>query len=199
MYLRLHSEGSVQAPLTLWSSDAYLEAQPTRLYVLGLIYGVLLGMLVYNLFIFISVRDRSYLYYILYIASFGLYQVSVNGAGVAYFWPDHPWWANAATPLFIGAAGLFGCQFARSFLQMASHSRAFDRFLQGLMACSVLVMVMSLAQDYGIALRLATALALLFTVSIFAAGLFAWWRGMRVARYFIIAWSAFCSAGWSTP
>lgn len=100
MYLRLHSEGSVQAPLTLWSSDAYLEAQPTRLYVLGLIYGVLLGMLVYNLFIFISVRDRSYLYYILYIASFGLYQVSVNGAGVAYFWPDHPWWANAATPLF---------------------------------------------------------------------------------------------------
>ncbi|MCQ0169127.1 hybrid sensor histidine kinase/response regulator [Pseudomonas sp. S12(2018)] len=195
LYLRLHSEGSVQAPLTLWSSDAYLEAQPTRLYVLGLIYGVLLGMLVYNLFIFISVRDRSYLYYILYIASFGLYQVSVNGAGVAYFWPDHPWWANAATPLFIGAAGLFGCQFARSFLQMASHSRAFDRFLQGLMACSVLVMVMSLAQDYGIALRLATALALLFTVSIFAAGLFAWWRGMRVARYFIIAWSAFLLGG----
>ena len=195
LYLRLHSEGSVQAPLTLWSSDAYLEAQPTRLYVLGLIYGVLLGMLVYNLFIFISVRDKSYLYYILYIGSFGLYQVSVNGAGVAYFWPDNPWWANAATPLFIGAAGLFGCQFARSFLQMASHSRYFDRYLQVLMGCSALVMLMSLSQGYGIALRLATALALVFTVSIFAAGLFAWWRGLRVARYFIIAWSAFLLGG----
>ena len=63
LYLRLHSEGSVQAPLTLWSSDAYLEAQPTRLYMLGLIYGVLLGMLVYNLFIYLSVRDTSCLLY----------------------------------------------------------------------------------------------------------------------------------------
>ena len=73
VYLRIHSEGSVQAPLNLWSYDAYIEDQPTRLYVLGLIYGVLLGMLVYNLFIYLSVRDRSYLYYILYIASFGMY------------------------------------------------------------------------------------------------------------------------------
>src|SRR3546814_5488389 len=51
-----------QAPLTLWSSTAYLEQQPVRLYVLGIIYGVLLGMLVYNLFIYLSVRDTSYLY-----------------------------------------------------------------------------------------------------------------------------------------
>ncbi len=132
-YLRLHSQGSVQAPLALWSPEAYLEEQPTRLYVLGMIYGVLLVMLVYNLFIYLSVRDVSYLYYILYIASFGLYQVSVNGAGVAYFWPDSPWWANASTPLFIGAAGLFGCQFARHFLQLGSLNRGFDRLLQLLM------------------------------------------------------------------
>ncbi|MHC2147095.1 sensor histidine kinase [Pseudomonas sp. 210_17 TE3656] len=194
-YLRLHSQGSVQAPLTLWSTEAYLEAQPTRLYVLGLIYGVLLGMLVYNLFIYLSVRDTSYLYYILYIASFGLYQVSVNGAAVAYFWPDSPWWANAATPLFIGASGLFGCQFARSFLQMARHSRAFDGLLKVLMACGGVVMLLSLISSYGIALRLATALALLFTVTIFAAGVYAWRRGLRVARYFIIAWTAFLLGG----
>jgi hypothetical protein len=83
LYLRLQSEGSIQAPVTLWSSTAYLEDQPVRLYVLGLIYGVLLGMLVYNLFIYLSVRDTSYLYYIVYIASFGLYQLSVNGAAVS--------------------------------------------------------------------------------------------------------------------
>ncbi|MEE1920907.1 7TM diverse intracellular signaling domain-containing protein [Pseudomonas sp. 148P] len=194
-YLRLHSEGSVQAPLSLWSTQAYIEALPAKIYVLGLIYGVLLGMLVYNLFIYLSVRDTGYLWYILYIASFGLYQLSVNGAAVAYLWPSSPWWANAATPLFIGAAGLCGCQFARSFLQMAHHSRAFDRLLQGLVACSALVMVMALASSYGLALRLATVLALAFTLCIFAAGLFAWWRGLRVARYFTIAWSAFLLGG----
>ena len=194
-YLRLHSQGSVQAPLALWSPQAYMEDQPTRLYVLGMIYGVLLVMLVYNLFIYLSVRDVSYLYYILYIASFGFYQVSVNGAGVAYFWPDSPWWANASTPLFIGAAGLFGCQFARHFLQLGSISRSFDRLLQLLMLGGAVVMVLAVSVPYGIALRMATLLALLFTVSIFSAGLYAWWRGLRVARWFIIAWTAFLLGG----
>lgn len=195
VYLRLQSEGSIQAPVTLWSSTAYLEEQPVRLYVLGLIYGVLLGMLVYNLFIFLSVRDTSYLYYIVYIASFGLYQLSVNGAAVEYFWPNNPWWANAATPFFIGCSGLFGSQFARSFLQTATHSRWLDRVLLALIAFSAVVIGLSLMTSYALALRLATALALIFTVVIFAAGIFAWWRGLRVARYFIIAWSAFLLGG----
>ena len=82
--------GSMQMPLGLWAPEAFIEAQPARIYVLGIIYGVLLVMLIYNLFIFLSVRDTSYLYYILYIASFGLYQVSVNGAGIQYFWPNDP-------------------------------------------------------------------------------------------------------------
>ncbi|AWY41354.1 response regulator [Pseudomonas putida] len=195
VYLRLQSEGSIQAPVTLWSSTAYLEDQPVRLYVLGLIYGVLLGMLVYNLFIYLSVRDTSYLYYIFYIASFGFYQLSVNGAAVQYFWPDSPWWANAATPFFIGCAGLFGSQFARSFLQTASFSRWLDRLLLGLVMFSALVVGLSLMTSYALALRLATALALTFTVVIFSAGIFAWLRGLRVARYFIIAWSAFLLGG----
>ncbi|MDD0968983.1 MULTISPECIES: hybrid sensor histidine kinase/response regulator [Pseudomonas] len=195
VYLRLSSEGSIQAPVTLWSSTAYLEDQPVRLYVLGIIYGVLLGMLVYNLFIYLSVRDTSYLYYIFYIASFGLYQLSVNGAAVEYFWPDNPWWANAATPFFIGCAGLFGSQFARSFLQTRNHSRWLDRLLIALIVFGAVVIGLSLMTSYGLALRLATTLALTFTVVIFAAGILAWWRGLRVARYFIIAWSAFLIGG----
>lgn len=195
VYLRLQSQGSIQAPLSLWAPNAYLEEQPARIYVLGIIYGVLLVMLIYNLFIFLSVRDASYLYYILYIASFGLYQVSVNGAGIEYFWPDNPWWANAATPFLIGSAALFGCQFARSFLHTSEHSPWVDRTLLLMMASGAGVMILALTVSYALSLRLATYLALLFTVVVFVAGVLAWLRGMRVARYFIIAWSAFLLGG----
>ncbi len=195
VYLRLASQGSIQAPLTLWSAQSYLEEQPIRIYILGLIYGVLLGMLVYNLFIYISVRDTSYLYYIFYIGSFGLYQLSVNGAAVQYFWPNNPWWANAATPFLIGSAAFFGCQFARSFLHTASHSRWLDRILMFLMGVGLLVMVLSLVTSYAVALRLATGLALAFIVAIFVSGVVAWASGLRVARYFVIAWSAFLLGG----
>ncbi|MDB5983756.1 MAG: histidine kinase [Pseudomonas sp.] len=195
LYVRVAGHGSIQAPLALWSSHAYIEAQPARIYVLGLIYGMLLGMLVYNLFIYLSVRDTSYLYYNLYIASFGLYQISVNGAGVEFFWPDNPWWANAATPFLVGAAVFFASQFSRHFLKTSSLSRWLDRSLLMMIAFAAVVMVLAITVDYGIALRLATALVLLFTLVIIATGLTAGLRGLRVARYFIIAWSVFLTGG----
>lgn len=195
LYLRLESEGSIQVPLTLWAPVAYLEEQSAHIYILAVIYGVLLVMLVYNLFIYLSVRDRSYLYYILYIGSFGLYQISVNGLGVQYFWPESPWWANASTPFLIGAAGLFGCQFARSFLHTREHSPWIDRALLALMALGVVTMVLSFTSSYALALRLATFLALWFILVIFVAGILAWHRGMRVARYFMIAWTTFLIGG----
>ncbi|MEB0150134.1 7TM diverse intracellular signaling domain-containing protein, partial [Pseudomonas sp. CCC2.2] len=195
VYLRLTSQGSIQAPLALWSSHAYIAAQPARIYVLGLIYGMLLGMLVYNLFIYLSVRDTSYLYYILYIASFGLYQISVNGAGIEFLWPNNPWWANAATPFLVGASVLFASQFSRHFLQTPVWGRWLDRLLVLMIAFASVVMVLAVATGYGLALRLATALVLLFTLVMVATGITAWLHGLRVARYFVIAWSVFLTGG----
>ncbi len=194
-FLRIASHGSVQAPLNLWASDAYIEEQPAHLYVLGMIYGVLAVMLVYNLFIYLSVRNTSYLFYILYIACFGLYQVSVNGAGVEFLWPDNPWWANTSTTLLIAAAILFASQFARTLLQTPRLGCWMDIPLLLVMVCAAAIMVLSLSVDYGLALRLVTALVLIFTPIALLTGIAAWVKGRRVARYFVFAWSAFLLGG----
>jgi signal transduction histidine kinase len=194
-YIRVASHGSVQAPLNLWASHAYIEEQPSRLYILGMIYGVLAVMLVYNLFIYLSVRDNSYLYYILYITCFGLYQVSVNGAAIEFLWPDNPWWANTSTTYLIAAAILFASQFTRKFLQTPKLGCWLDTPLLLMMGCAAVIMVLSLIADYGIALRLVTALVLIFTPVILLIGIVAWLKGRRVARYFILAWSAFLVGG----
>lgn len=95
----------------------------------------------------------------------------------------------------IGSAALFGSLFARSFLHTAQHSRWINRLLLALVACGAVVMLLSLMTSYALALRLATGLALVFTVTIFVAAIKAWYCGQRVARYFIIAWSAFLLGG----
>jgi signal transduction histidine kinase len=195
VYLRIASHGSVQAPLNLWASHAYIEEQPSRLYILGMIYGVLAVMLVYNLFIYLSVRDTSYLYYILYITCFGLYQVSVNGAGIEFLWPNNPWWANTSTTFLIAAAILFASQFTRKFLQTPTLGRWLDAPLLLMMVCAALIVGLSLTIDYGVALRLVTGLVLLFTPVVLLIGIAAWFKGRRVARYFIFAWSAFLTGG----
>ncbi|WP_408005497.1 sensor histidine kinase [Pseudomonas huanghezhanensis] len=195
VYLRVASHGSIQAPLNLWFSHAYIEDQPQRLYILGLIYGVLAGMLAYNLFIFLSIRDRSYFYYILYITCFGLYQLSVNGAGIEFFWPDNPWWANVSTTFLIAAAILFASQFSRTLLQTPKLGRWLDVPLVLMMVCAGAIMILSLVTDYGLALRLVTGLVLVFTLVVFFVGISAGIKGQRVARYFVLAWSAFLVGG----
>ncbi|MCJ2372551.1 7TM diverse intracellular signaling domain-containing protein [Pseudomonas sp. RGM 3321] len=195
LYMRIRSEGSVQAPLNLWSTHAYLEAQPTKVYVFGLIYGVLLGMLVYNLFIYLSVREVDYLYYLLYVASFGLYQMSINGVAIEYLWPDNPWWANASTPFLMALATLFACQFSRSFLGTAQLARWLDRLLLMVVGAAVLVMGMALFLGYGPALRGATQLVMTGAVTIYLAGIVAIMKGERVGRYFVLAWSVFMVSG----
>jgi signal transduction histidine kinase len=194
-YLRVASHGSIQAPLILWSSHAYIEDQPGRLYILGIIYGVLAGMLAYNLFIFLSIRDPSYLYYILYITCFGLYQLSVNGAGIEFLWPDNPWWANVSTTFLIAAAILFASQFSRTLLQTPRLGRWLDVPLVLMMICAGAIMALSLVTDYGLALRMVTGLVLVFTLVVFFIGIVAGLKGQRVARYFILAWSAFLLGG----
>ena len=195
LYMRIRSEGAVQAPLYLWSTHAYLDAQPSKVYVFGLIYGVLLGMLVYNLFVYLSVREVDYLYYLLYVASFGLYQMSINGVAIEYLWPDSPWWANASTPFLISLATLFACQFSRSFLGTAQLSRWLDRLLLAVIGAAVLVMGMALFLSYGPALRGAAQLVMAGAVTIYLAGIVAVVKGERVGRYFVLAWSVFMVSG----
>lgn len=190
-YLRVSSRGAVQVPLNLWSSKAFIEHQPAQLQIMGLIYGVLLGMLIYNLFILISVRDRSYLYFILYIATFGLYQLSISGTAIEYLWPDNPWWANTATPFLMGVAVLFNSLFSRHFLQTARLSRWLDSLLWVLMACAVGVMLAALTLGYGFALRAATALVLGCTWVMLLCGATAVIKSIRSARYYLVGWIVF--------
>ncbi|WP_122313643.1 7TM diverse intracellular signaling domain-containing protein [Pseudomonas cichorii] len=195
VYLRVASQGPIQAPLNLWSSHAYMEEQPSKVYILGLIYGVLLGMLVYNLFIYISVRDPSYLYYILYITSFGLYQLSINGVAIEYLWPDSPSWANTATPFLMAISVLFVSQFSRSFLQTKALARWLDNLLLMVMAGAVVAMLLALFADYGPALRTVTMLVLACFLAMLATGITAVLKGVRIARYFLAAWVVFLMGG----
>ncbi|MFJ4145051.1 7TM diverse intracellular signaling domain-containing protein [Pseudomonas sp. NPDC089734] len=195
VYLRVASQGPIQAPLNLWSSHAYMEELPAKIYILGLIYGVLTGMLVYNLFIYISVRDASYLYYILYIASFGLYQLSINGVAIEYLWPDSPVWANTSTPFLMAISVLFTSQFSRSFLQTATLARWLDRLLIAVMVGAVIAMLLSLFANYGLALRMVTLLVLACFTVMLTTGIMAVLKGIRIARYYLAAWVVFLMGG----
>lgn len=190
VFLRVKTESSMQLPLMLWSAQSLLAKDHEEQYVLGIYYGILLAMFLYNLLLFFSSRDINYLYYVHYIGGWTLFQMALNGLAFEYLWPNSPAWGNIATPFFIGL-GLSGVsQFTRSFLQLKNNLPKFDLVLRIYFWLLIAVMAASFFLSYSIVIKLGTFAALTASPVIFVAAVLCLKKSVRQAKYFVIAWSA---------
>jgi two-component system, sensor histidine kinase LadS len=195
VYIRVKTDTSMQMPLKLWSPRGLLVKDHEEQYVLGIFYGILIAMLCYNAMIFLSIRDKSYFYYLVYLSGWILLQMTLNGLAVEYLWPNSPWWATLASPFFVGLS-LFGViQFTRAFLQLKQNMPKLDSLFTMFMWFWILLMALPFVIEYPIVIKVATAGALATSIVIFIAGGFSLKRNIRQARYFMLAWSLLiCSA-----
>lgn len=127
-YIRFRTTSSMNIPLYMWSQPALTQSISREQLIVGLYYGAMLVMLLYNLFLFIGIRDTSYLYYILFIAGQIMYQFTLNGLSFQYLWQDAIWWANNCLPCFMSFATFWAVFFARSFLGSKENAPALDKF-----------------------------------------------------------------------
>lgn len=188
-YLRVRSESSIQVPLQARTVTAFADDAYTAQLGLGLLYGILLALGLYNLVLFLSVRDMTYLYYVCYVWLFGLLQTALNGVSFQYFWPDHPDWANTFLLLVLALATLAMLQFCRSFVSLRRHSARLDLLVRAIMVFVGLTALGAFFLPYGLIVRVQTATVFLSTPCIFAAGVMALLGGYQPARYFLIAWT----------
>lgn len=61
-YLRIKMDGVAYIPVRVWNRDAYFTDQRMRLPAWGLLFGGLLALVMYNFFIFLSLRESAYLH-----------------------------------------------------------------------------------------------------------------------------------------
>lgn len=187
-YLRCQTTSSLNLPITLHSPSCLAERISMEQTLLGLYYGILLVMMIYNLFIYISIRDITYLHYVLFVLTYMLFQLSLNGMAFQYFWPNSIWWANNCTPLFIFLAYIFGTQFTRHILDTPKNAPRMDRLLVGCVYFSLFGSVFTLFADYQLSIKLATMTSLT-VILLMISGLICMIKGYRPARYYFVAWS----------
>jgi len=194
LYFRVETTGAVQMPLTLWTNEAFSASDHQERFVFGLYYGLLLCMAIFNLLIFLSIRDTNYLWYVSYIVFFGLLQFSINGLAFEHLWPEQPWWNNRAISFFI-AMGMFSILgFARSFLLLKDNVPWLNRTMAGLMSLFPFMALAAVVYpDYSPVIRTTTSVASVSVLFILAGGLITLYQGFKPARYFMIAWSALLS------
>ena len=70
----------MEAPLRLWQPAAFYEAASKENLLAGAVFGMLLVMIVYNLFVYLSTRDANYIYYISFVASYLMFWATLKPA-----------------------------------------------------------------------------------------------------------------------
>ncbi len=188
LYLHCETTSSLNLPLTLHSPACLAGEVSLEQALLGIYYGILLVMMLYNFFIYLGLKDSTYLYYVLFVFTYMLFQLSLNGMAFQYFWPHQIWWANNCTPLFIFLAYIFATQFTRKILNTAKNVPRLDAILRAGLFLSIIGSTLTLLVGYNLSIRLATLVSLT-VVALIVAGFICMIQGYRPARYYFLAWS----------
>lgn len=191
LLLRVESQSSMQVPLTLYTPAAFIELSRDAQLGIGLYYGILLALFIYNLVLWLTLRDASYFWYLFHLSAFGLVLLTLNGLGFEYLWPRSPWLADLSVPLSICLAQIGMQQFARAFLRLRRIWPAGDWISLACMGFFVVLGAASFWLPYRIATPLASASVFLSIGWIVVVALVALRRGDALARLFLLAWSMF--------
>jgi two-component system, sensor histidine kinase LadS len=189
--VRTQSESSMQVPLDLYTPAAFTSLSRDAQFVMGVYYGILLALFVYNLVLWLTLRDASYFWYLFHISAFGLVLFTLNGFSFEYLWPKNPWLANVAVPLSICFAIIGMQQFARTFLEMPK------RFPRGnivsfvFIGFCVLLGIASLWLPYSASTPWATRAVIVSVLWTVTAAIVVLRRGYMPARLFLAAWAVF--------
>lgn len=193
-YLRVKSSGAVQVPMNLWTDYAFLQQDELETAALGIYFGAILVMMIYNFFLYIRVREISYIYYVLYIVLFALFMFTLTGWGYRYVWPEAVGFQQYALVIFIILGDITFCRFIYHFLNIPKYAPNIGQFLTAIILALLLLFGLLPFFSYNAIVQAALVITIGIALVAFYSGVSLWHRGGMEARYFTVSWSVFLAA-----
>lgn len=130
VYVRVESVGPMAIPIRLSSVDKAIARDISAGYQYGVLYGIMSALALYNLVLFLFIRQREYGLYSLYLTGFVLNSLSYTGQIHAIFTPDFGPYFQDWTDIFLMITySVFGLHFARLLLDTKSYAPRLDRLV----------------------------------------------------------------------
>jgi two-component system NtrC family sensor kinase len=190
-YLKVKSNEQMVLPLVLGTPQKIAETKLTRDLLWGVLIGILLVMVLYNTFVFISTRDISYLYYVLYTLFIALTQTSLSGYTYRFIFPNSPVLFNMGIIVFNALGGIAFALFARSFLGIKDKMPLMGKVFNFIILLYALTIIVRVSGYALVSYRMTDVSALVVTVSTYIVIIKLSADGYRPAKFFLLAWSMF--------
>lgn len=189
LLIKIKSSAQLVFPIKLGTEKQIAESSDKKELLYALFSGIIIVMSLYNLFVYFTVRDRSYLLYVIYILLVGVTQTTLPGFTFKYLWPQSSWMALQAPTIFACLGAMAAIEFIKEFLRTKEHVRRLHYGLLVFNGIFVVGLLFSLSGNRTLGFQIMqanTAIASLYS-------LYTSYRiyklGYRPAKFFLYAWT----------
>jgi len=183
-YIRIRSHEPVNVIIVLRSISWFISYALDEYFFFGVFYGMILVFGLYNLMMFIVMRQRQYLYYIAYNLSIGLYEMCADGIAYQYIWPSSPVWNHNAYGIALFSASIFSILFAQSLLNVKVNAPRLNKLIWWVIGlrCLFFILCLTVNEDW-FSYKIIEIVPLTL---VYYAGCYVLIKGYRPARFFVI-------------
>lgn len=194
VYFRLQSERPMSILAKLWTPTAFHRFERIDYIGQAWYFGIASAMVVFNLLLFLALRDLIYLRYVLFVTAMSLTIATQNGLIKEFVLQDAPWWSTVDVMVGFCFTLTFALGFMRHMLKTHEVAPKLDvvaRVFTWIMLLSVVGVVVA----QRVIIQPLTSLFAVVAVFVLGTGIVCAWRRERSAYFFVAAFALLCLAG----
>ena len=191
VYIALYGEMPLMFTSYLYKNSSFLESVMSYKFSTGIFYGFLLGLMLYNLFLFFSFKEKTYFYYVLYMLSFMAYQATMNSFDLELFGHVFSEWFIFRTIAMSGnLMVVFMILFGKEFLELKKHLPGHNRVLNIFLWLTILSLVsIFIVPDLETVNNVVSSLTVIVLAFLWISGLVMLLNGFKMARFYMVGWT----------
>ena len=191
VYLRVRCKENMQVPMEVGTRISVLNKSVKGNIASGIYFGIMIVMILYNLFIYATLRDKSYILYSLYIVLILLTQTSLQGYTFQLLWPDNPWLATYSPFLFPAFVGVLGLEFFKNFLKVKERNPVAYQLSFIFLVPYLVSIILGLTGNFHLSFKMVEVTAGSVSVFMLVIAFLVYRQGFSEARFFLLGWSVF--------
>ncbi len=188
IYLKIKSDFSIHLPLFIYAPQGFVDHVAVEELLYGGFIGAILIMVSYNLFMFFSVRESSFLFYILYMMSYLIFLMTERVHGLSLFGEIPSVFHKQNLSYYIWISWFFALLMARSFLETQKNQPGLDFVVKLFITIAVLSILITTSVSLAIGIQWAVFGTLVYAVLMAWLGYSVMMSGHSAARFYFIAW-----------
>jgi len=191
IYMRVQNDGFIQAPITLWDETSFYESRLISQSLLFAFIGIIAALGIYNIFLFISVNEKTYIMFaFLALGSAAVITIS-SGLSIQYLGLDLLIWNERWMTVCIGIMTISGALLPVAAMQLKSISKIFYYLCITMAYMGGWIILSSFILDHASRIGIAFVIALITIISITVLSFYLWITKIPGVRLFAVSWTLF--------